>query len=78
MGDKTSLEDRINSNSTHGSYADTYSSLATVQSTQKPTYKLIKWLVFLNSFPYLCLLTNKQNFFSLFFSFVIIQPWLLY
>ena len=50
MGDKTSLEDRINSNSTHGSYADTYSSLATVQSTHKPTYKLIKWCaIFLQS-----------------------------
>ncbi|CAF0924364.1 unnamed protein product [Brachionus calyciflorus] len=42
---KNSLEDRINSSSTHGSYADTYSSLA-VQPSQKPTYKLIKSIGF--------------------------------
>lgn len=52
MGDKTSLEDRINSNSTHGSYADTYSSLATVQSTHKPTYKLIKWCAIFSSITF--------------------------
>ena len=45
-GDKNSLEDRINSSSTHGSYADTYSSLATPASASKPTYKLIKCIGF--------------------------------
>ncbi len=45
-GDKSYLEDRINSSSTHGSYADTYSSIAPVKSSQKPTYKLIKCIGF--------------------------------
>ena len=46
-GDKSYLEERINSGSTHGSYADTYSSAAQpIKSQQKPTYKLIKCIGF--------------------------------
>lgn len=46
-GDKSYLEERINSGSTHGSYADTYSSVAQpIKTQQKPTYKLIKCIGF--------------------------------
>ena len=45
-GDKSYLEERVNSGSTHGSYADTYSSLAPIKQSQKPTYKLIKCIGF--------------------------------
>jgi proto-oncogene serine/threonine-protein kinase Pim-1 len=55
-GDKSSLEDRINSSSTQGSYADTtYSSMASSAQhhqqqanapSHKPTYKLIKCIGF--------------------------------
>lgn len=41
------MEERINSGSTHGSYADTYSSVAQpIKTQQKPTYKLIKCIGF--------------------------------
>lgn len=36
----------MNSGSTHGSYADTYSSGATTKHSTKPTYKLIKCIGF--------------------------------
>jgi len=40
------LEERVSSGSTQGSYADTYSSVAPIKHTQKPTYKLIKCIGF--------------------------------
>lgn len=46
-GDKSSIDDRVNSGSTHGgSYTGTYSSIGHQSSSTKPTYKLLKCIGF--------------------------------